>query len=211
MKFRELLHTATNLPVFETGLLLAGGRDSRDVRRQLSRWAAGGKILQLKRGLYALAEPYQKIAPHPFLVANHLVIGSYVSLQSALAYYGMIPEYVPVTLSMTTRSPASWETPQGSFRFHHIGVDRFNGYHVVEVIPDQQVYLASPEKALLDLVHLTPGGDAPDYLLELRLQNLEQIDETRLYKLAASLPKLARAAEEIGRLKRAEAAAYRPL
>ncbi|HUF37142.1 MAG TPA: hypothetical protein VMN57_01355 [Anaerolineales bacterium] len=211
MKFEELLQITSSLPVFETGLLLAGDRDSRDVRRQLSRWAADGKILRLKRGLYALAPPYQKIAPHPFLVANRLVIGSYVSLQSALAYYGMIPEFVPITLSMTTRSPVSWETPLGSFRFHHIGVDRFNRYHVVEVIPSQQVYLASPEKALLDLVHLTPGGDAPDFLLELRLQNLEQIDEEGLNKMAAGLSKLERAAEEIGRLKRAEAAAYRSL
>jgi len=211
MKYDELLRITSDQPVFETGLLLAGDRDSRDVRRQLSRWAADGKILQLKRGLYTLAVPYQKVASHPFLIANHLVIGSYVSLHSALAYYGMIPEFVPITLSMTTRSPASWETPLGSFRFHHIGVERFNGYNVVEVFSGQQVYLASPEKALLDLVHLTPGGDAPEYLLELRLQNLEQIDEEGLCRLAAGLPKLERAAEEIGRLKRAEAAAYRPL
>jgi predicted transcriptional regulator of viral defense system len=69
------------------------------VRRQISRWVKVGRLHQLRRGLYALAPPYQKIVPHPFLVANRLVQGSYVSLQSALAHYGMIPEYVPVTYS----------------------------------------------------------------------------------------------------------------
>jgi hypothetical protein len=40
----------------------------------------------------------------------------------------------------------------------------------------QKAFVATPEKALLDLVHLQPGGDAPDYLRELRLQNLDRLD-----------------------------------
>jgi len=208
MKFSELLEITAGLPVFETGLLLAGDRDPKDVRRQLSRWAADGKILQLKRGLYTLAPPYRKVTPHPFLAANRLVLGSYVSLQSALAHYGLIPEYVPVTLSMTTRSPVSWENPLGVFRFHHIVADLFTGYRVEEVTAGQQVYLASPEKALLDLVHLTPGGGDPAYLEELRLQNLDRIDQDRLHQLAGDRPKLERAAEEIVRLVAAEREVY---
>ena len=208
MKYSELLAVTAYLPVFETGLLLAGDRDPQDVRRQLSRWTADGKILQLKRGLYTLAPPFRKVTPHPFLVANRLVLGSYVSLQSALAYYGLIPEYVPVTLSMTARSPASWKNPLGVFWFHHIVGDLFTGYRVEEVTIGQHVYLATPEKALLDLVHLTPGGDDPAYLEELRLQNLERIDENRLHELAGNRPKLERAAEKIVRLVEAEREAY---
>lgn len=60
-------------PVFEAGLLLAGDVDPSDVRRQLSRWVNAGRLYQLRRGLYALAPPFQKIRPHPFLVANRLV------------------------------------------------------------------------------------------------------------------------------------------
>jgi hypothetical protein len=55
----ELLAVAANEPVFDSGLLLVGAVRSGDVRRQLSRWAAAGKILQLRRGLYALRKPYQ--------------------------------------------------------------------------------------------------------------------------------------------------------
>ena len=56
--------------LFETGLLLAGEVDPNDVRRQLSRWVKAGRLYQLRRGLYALAPPFQKVKPHPFVVAR---------------------------------------------------------------------------------------------------------------------------------------------
>jgi hypothetical protein len=69
----------------------------------------------------------------------------------------------------------------------------------VEVNPDQQAFVAWPEKALLDLVYLQPGGDSPRYLQELRLQNLERLGLDRLQQVAvkASKPKLRRAAQVI--------------
>src|SRR6185369_8767235 len=105
MEFAKLLQIVGNEPVFETGLLLAGAVDPKDVRRQLSRWTKAGRLFQLRRGLYALAPPFQKIKPHPFVIANRLMPGSYVSNQSALAHYGLIPEYVPVVTSVTTARP----------------------------------------------------------------------------------------------------------
>ena len=92
MIFEKLLKIVEAEPVFETGLLLAGDENPFDVRKQLSRWVNSGRIYQLRRGLYALAPPYQKTTPHPFLIANRMVRGSYVSCQSALAFYGLIPE-----------------------------------------------------------------------------------------------------------------------
>ena len=59
MEFQELLHVVGDEPLFETGLLLAGDVNPDNVRRQLSRWTAAGKLYQLRRGLYALAPPYQ--------------------------------------------------------------------------------------------------------------------------------------------------------
>ena len=85
MKFSELVHLVADEPVFETGMLLVGGVDAVNLRRQLSRWTRNGRLLQLRRGLYALAPPWQKRRPHPFLVANRLAPGSYVSGHSALA------------------------------------------------------------------------------------------------------------------------------
>jgi predicted transcriptional regulator of viral defense system len=204
MEFVELLEVVGDLPVFETGLLLAGDVDPAGVRRQLSRWTSAGWIYQLRRGVYALAPPYQKTKPHPFVVANALVRGSYVSLQSALAHYGMIPEYTPVVTSVTTGRPRSWETPLGDYVFQHIKLGWFHGYQRLDLGGDQDAFVARPEKALLDLVYLQPGGDAPEYLAELRLQDLEKLDLERLARLAeeSGKPKLRRAAREIETLAR---------
>lgn len=195
MGFLKLVEIIQTEPVFDTGLLLAGDANPREIHRQLSRWRQAGKIYQLRRGLYSLAPPFQKVIPHPFLIANRLIPASYVSLQSALAYYGMIPEHVPVTTSVTTRRPGHWETPVGVYDFRHIQVDFFDGYRLIDLGGKQQAFIARPEKALLDLVYLEPGGDTLDYLAELRLSNLNQLDWQLLSRLAGKIekPKLMRA------------------
>ena len=213
MKFEKLLEVVGDEPVFETGFLLAGDIDPDDVRRQLSRWFRGGRIHQLRRGLYALAPPFQKTLPHPFLVANRLVPGSYVSLQSALAHYALIPESVPVTTSVTVGRPGRWDTPLGTFDYRHIRSELLSGFRRTALAGKQEALLATPEKALLDLVYLEPDGDSPEYLAELRLQNLDGIDAGELRRLATASgkPKLRRAAERILRLAETEAREYQPL
>ncbi|RME01181.1 MAG: hypothetical protein D6814_02035, partial [Calditrichaeota bacterium] len=172
MEFNALIKIVGEEPVFETGLLLAGDVDPAHVRRQLSRWTKAGKIYQLRRGLYALAPPFQKTKPHPFLIANRMVKGSYVSCQSALAHYGLIPEYVPTVTSVTSGRPGQWSTPLGHFEFRHIKLELLWGYRQIEVTRGQSALVATPEKALLDLIHLQPQADSREYLQELRLQNL---------------------------------------
>jgi predicted transcriptional regulator of viral defense system len=213
MKFSELLTIVGEEPLFGTGILLTGDVDPNDVRRQLSRWVKAGKILQLRRGLYALAPPYNKKEPHPFLVANHMARGSYVSCQSALAYYELIPEYVPVTISVTGERPARRKTQWGEFEFHHVKPELLFGYRRTEVSPRQEAFVASPEKALLDLIYLQPGGDLPAYLKELRLQNLERINLGELERQAATgdQPKLLRASGVIADLVQAEQEEYEVL
>jgi predicted transcriptional regulator of viral defense system len=207
MEFDEMLQIVGDEPLFETGLLLAGDVDPNNVRRQLVRWVAAGKMYQLRRGLYTLAPPYQKTKPHPFLIANRLVEPSYVSLQSALAHYGLIPEYVAVVTSVTTARPIQMETPLGHYQFQHIQPDWFLGFAPKRVEGGQEVFLAAPEKALLDLVYLQPGGDELAYLRALRLQNLDQLDQNELWSLANELgkPKLRRATENILTIMKEEA------
>jgi len=213
MNFREIQAIVGRDPVFETGLLLAGDVNPASVRRQLSRLTASGHLIQLRRGLYALAPPYRKVKPHPFLVANYLVRGSYVSLQSALAYHDLIPEHVPVVTSMTTLRPGYRETPLGHFEYHHIKPEYFYGYDLIEVEEKQTALVANPEKALLDLVQLRPGSDSREYLEGLRLQNLERLDLEELGRLAESSgrPKLLRAASIVRVIARQEAEEYESL
>lgn len=196
MKFENLISLVGDQPFFETGLLLAGDVDPNDLRRQLSRWTRAGKIRQLRRGLYTFVPPYNKVAPHPFLTANALVPGSYVSGVSALAHYGLIPEYAPRTVSVTISRTSQWH---GGFIFQHLAPHLFFGYQSIEVSPEQFAFIAHPEKALLDLAHLTPDSDTQAYLTQLRLQNLEWLDLNRLQEFAerSGKPKWKRVARQV--------------
>ena len=210
MNFERLLQLVGDEPVFESTLLLAGNVKPAAVRLQLTRWLKAGRIYRLRRGLYALAPPYQKVRPHAYVIANRLLRASYVSCQSALVNYGLIPEFVLATVSVSTLRPAFWETPLGVFQFRHIQQDLFRGYVLTDLGHRQQAFIATPEKALLDLIYLHPGSDAPGYLRELRLQNLERLNLDELDRQAAfyNSPKLRRAVEGIARLVQIEIEEY---
>jgi predicted transcriptional regulator of viral defense system len=213
MKFHKLVELLGDEPVFETGLLLSGEVEPGDLRRQLSRWTKSGKLIQLRRGLYALAPPYQKIRPHPFVVANRLVRSSYITSQSALAFYGMIPEHVPMVTSVTTLRPGLWKIPLGTFQFQHIQHTLFFGYRRTDLGNGQQGFVATPEKALIDLIYLQPGADSSDYLRELRLQQLDQLNTAELKRSAdlTQRPKLIRTVVKIMELVQAENGEYQTL
>ncbi len=197
MDFENLIEVVKDEPVSETGLLLAGDVNPNHIRRQLTRWTKAGRLCQLRRGLYALAPPYQKVRPHPFLIANRMLRGSYVSCQSALGHYGLIPEYVPTVVSVCTSRPRRWDTPLGSFLFRHIRTDYLGDYRYLDLGDGKGAFVATPEKALLDLIYLTPAGDSEAYLRSLRLQNLEVLGRQALWKAVEVFgkPKLRRAAE----------------
>jgi len=201
MKFVSLLEKVSVLPVF-TVRFLAAGENLAQIRLQINRWVNDGKIIKLHKGLYTLAEPYRKVAPEPFCIANSLKQASYVSLHSALSRYGMIPEFVPAVTSITTGRPQTIETPLGRFEFRHVSKKYFWGYQQVELKFGQTAFIAHPEKALLDLIYLTPGGDKIAFIEELRLQNFEQINSAVLREFVERFqsPKLNRALANIERI-----------
>lgn len=202
MNFDELVGLVGDEAVFSSGLLLSGKADERQVRLQLSRWVKAGRLIRFRRGLYALAAPWRKIEPHPFLIANRMRSGSYVSLQSALAWHGAIPEQVPVVTSVGPGRPETASTPLGVFQIQHLAESLRFGFSRVEVAPRQFAFVAAPEKALLDLVHLTPAGGSEEFLRELRLQNPAAFQRASLESLArrSGKPKLMRACTMIAAL-----------
>jgi predicted transcriptional regulator of viral defense system len=212
MNFNSLLKLIGNDPVFESSLLLAGNINPQIVRLQLSRWVYSGRVHKLRRGLYSIAPPYQKIQPHPFLVANRLQRASYVSLQSALAFFGLIPEIVTITASVTAGRPERVDTPLGIFEFRHIKPNLLFGYKMTD-LGGQNALVAAPEKALLDLVYLQPGGQSQKYLQELRLQNLDRLDLDLLKKQSEIFdsPKIRMAVKGISKLILNQASEYEEL
>jgi predicted transcriptional regulator of viral defense system len=198
MNFKDLLKIVGDLPCFTTSFLAAGENLSQ-VRLQLARWVKDGRLIKLHKGFYTLAEPYRKIKSEPFSIANTLKSHSYISLQSALSWHGLIPEFVPVITSVTTARPQTIQTPLGRFEYRHIAVKLFWGYQKVELAGKQEAFVATPEKAILDLAYLTAGGDKREFLEELRLQNLSKLNKDILWQYAkkANIPKLKRAVAHI--------------
>jgi predicted transcriptional regulator of viral defense system len=207
------MHRLAKLPVFESGQLYAGAGNRHQVQRQLADWVRAGKVIQLRRGLYTLASPYRVEHPHTYLIANHLVAGSYVSLHTALSHYDLIPEHVAVVTSVTTGRPGKWKNVYGHFSYQHIQPALFFGFHYRQLTQTQWAYVATPEKALLDLVYLTPDANSAGYIRTLRLQNLDQMNIHRLaaYVERAKKPKLKRALPHIMEVVGAELTDYAPL
>lgn len=182
MNIQELAELVQDEPVFASSLLKVAGIKTSQIELQLVRWVKAGRLLKLRRGLYVLGKPYRKIEPHAFLIANRLQRGSYVSFQSVLAYYDLIPEHVPVVTSATSGRPETVKTPMGSFIFRHIKSTLFSGFKQVKVADRQQAIMATPEKALVDLLYATTGSDSEGYIEELRLQNIGSLSEDELRK-----------------------------
>lgn len=116
-----------------------------------------GSIIRLKKGLYGLSPKISRAELSPFLLANHIYGPSYVSMQSALRYYGLIPEAVYAVQSMTTGIARDYENILGLFSYTHVA----HGYYSVGVTMGEEFgvsfLIASPEKALCDLMVYTPN------------------------------------------------------
>ncbi|PIW64901.1 MAG: hypothetical protein COW13_00305, partial [Candidatus Omnitrophica bacterium CG12_big_fil_rev_8_21_14_0_65_50_5] len=181
MEFDIFLQKVQDWPIVDTRMLSTGMVNAASVKVQISRWVKSGKLIQLKRGIYLLADPYRKIQTSEFYIANALKNPSYVSLEKALEYHGLIPEAVAVYTSVTTKRPESLRTPAGMYDYQHVKPSLFWGYTSV-TFHGQTFFMAAPEKALLDFFYLKHVKVSEDYLEGLRLQNTENID---LEKLAA--------------------------
>ena len=117
----------------------------------------GGKLLRLKRGLY-IVNPAMSGKPISLeLIANHLYSPSYVSMLTALSWYGLIPERVYLIQSMTLKHSRVFENAFGRFSYINVSRDYFPiGIRHVEA-EVASFLIASPEKALCDYICSTPG------------------------------------------------------
>ena len=111
-----------------------------------------GYIIRLKRGLYVVNPDYTGKRLSNELIANHLYAPSYVSMSTALRYYGLIPEAVYVNQSMTVKHSRSFQTPIGNYDYKYISREAFAVGVRTERFADYAFLIASPEKALCDLI-----------------------------------------------------------
>lgn len=184
MKLDQLLHIAGELPWFDLPLLTQlTGEPKRQLTTQLSQWVRKGKVQSLRRGLYSLANPYRKVPLSTLRVANELMKPSYLTSHWALSYYGLIPEKVVAFTSVTTRTTRTFQNDLGRFSYSSLKKDFFWGF--LPVLSDgATVWIAEPEKALLDLWHLYHGDWSEARLIEMRFQNTGQLDFKKLRQYA---------------------------
>jgi hypothetical protein len=117
-----------------------------------------GLVIRVKRNLYVVSPKVhnQKISTE--LVANHLYGPSYVSLESALAHYGLIPERVYTMRSVCTKLHKQYDTPLGHFEYVKVPKNYYPIGIRQQIVDNEYAYLiASPEKALCDMILATPN------------------------------------------------------
>jgi len=197
MNLDSLIESVAAQPYFDLATVVQlSGEERAHVRTQLYRWTKAGKLIGLRRGMYALADRYRKVPINPADLANHLYRPSYLSCLWALGFFGLIPEKVVAFTSVTPRVPRRFENPLGRFEYRHVKQSAFFGYRAVE-IQGGKVLLAEPEKALLDHWHLGSGTWNVDRMEAMRFQNREAVDPARLARYAERFesPRLLRAAK----------------
>lgn len=124
--------------------------------KKLTYLESQGKIIRLKKGMYVVAPDKSRKEISTSLVANHLYGPSYVSCHTALKYWGLIPERVYAIQSMTIKRSLSFLNSIGRFEYIHAREDY---YPIgIRIIPENGItyMIASPEKALCDLIVTTP-------------------------------------------------------
>ncbi len=117
-----------------------------------------GILESVKKGLYIAGPAIKSAKPEPFLLANHILGPSYVSLDTALSYHGWIPERVYEVASMTIKSNRKFNTPLGVFSYTHLSLPYYAfGIRQIQLADEQFAMMATPEKALFDKVITTAG------------------------------------------------------
>ena len=133
----------------------------RDYRRpydKISELVKQNILTQIKRGVFIPGPQLSVQVPENLLLANHLWGPSYVSSDSALSYWGLIPERVYETLSMTTNTAKTYKTPVGRFRYIRLPLPYYSfGLQRVELATKQMTLIACKEKSLCDKIVTTQG------------------------------------------------------
>jgi hypothetical protein len=141
--------------------------DLKQPKDKLSELECKGIVIRVKRNLYVISPKVHHQTISTELVANHLYSPSYVSLESALAYYGLIPERVYAMRSVCLTLYKQYNTPLGYFEYVKVPEKYYPIGVCEEIIDNAYAFLiASPEKALCDKIVTTQN---------LRLQSVKAI------------------------------------
>ncbi|MBI9046911.1 MAG: hypothetical protein JEZ06_20665 [Anaerolineaceae bacterium] len=180
MKFREFQRHFKNLPVFNLNDIRKFDPDFH--RQQLNDWLNREFIQSLSGGFYLLSD-IQMDESTLFMLANRIYEPSYISRESALAYYGIIPESVLSLTSVSSRKTNQFDSILGRFTYTSIKPSLMFGYRVVTKEKNVKYKIANLEKAILDYLYWNSRIDSQDDFTGLRWNKpaLSGLDNNMLF------------------------------
>jgi hypothetical protein len=149
-------------------------KDYKSPRAKLTTLLQKKDLIRIKKGLYIFGADYRKGVYSPEIMANKIYGPSYISREYALAYYRFIPEHVTEITSVSIKRARNFDTPIGRFSYSHLPLKLYQvGYTLTLVRNNETTLIATPEKALADLLYFR--NDCPETkkeLIDLLFDNL---------------------------------------
>lgn len=170
-------------------------------RHNLRNWEKKGYIVKLRKEYYAFAD-CKSIPDFARYIANRIYMPSYISLHTALSFYGMIPEAVVQITSVTSLKTIQFKNYFGEYSYKSVKPTLMFGYEPKKMADGRAILFANPEKALVDLLYLYPFYKTEQDMLDLRLDEdfmledfnkdlflkyIETVNSTALSKRAETL------------------------
>lgn len=170
-----------NLPVFTLReALKVSGLEYDTGRTQIARWVRMQRLVRLKNGLFALKGPLDRGEIPVFYTANQFYSPSYISLESALSYYNLIPEQTFAVMSVCSKPTRKYVVMQTSYVFRSVQPRFLTGY-VVEKEMGFDIRIAEREKAVVDYLYFT----IVDKTSPLDRLDLNSLNRKKLYEYAS--------------------------
>lgn len=180
MKFYDIKEKLNNLIVFTVQDIYLVDPNFR--RATLYDWESAGRVIKLRNNKYVFSD-FKPTGLDYYVVANYLYKPSYISLELALNHYGVIPESVLTSTSVTTNKTKSFDTVFGYFSYRSLDRYLYFGYEVIEH-KNHGIALASLEKAILDYIYLNHDIENESHFEYLRWDRYEIRDrlDVKLFK-----------------------------
>jgi predicted transcriptional regulator of viral defense system len=176
MNFVSFKNSLRDFPVFSIADIRATHGDFD--RRRLSEWQKKGYIRKIIKGYYLFSD-VDIDESRLWVIANKIYKPSYISFETAMSHYRLIPESIYMITSASTRRTSTFETPLARFSYRTIKPALFFGYSLLA----GGIRMAFTEKAILDYFYLNPSVRTEDDFASLRINKEEllgQVDRHRL-------------------------------
>lgn len=126
----------------------------KTIKNNLTRWVKEGRLARLRRDLYEFIEPGLRLNVPDVYVSNRLYSPSYVSLETAMSIYGLIPDVAAQVTSVTTLPTREFKNKYGLFTYKSCQKRAFTGYKLMEY-EGTKILIADREKALVDFIYFS--------------------------------------------------------